>query len=428
MKTLTVREAYDWLYVDEQSPIGLTYMEWDNLLYFLEEKYNGENVVEVGNRRLRFINLVGVIQLNTVRIEILPKINLSHEESVVDRRALLNMLSITKQLPVQLNNQTISQYEKIDLSHLLAYLFVTELYKAIKRGIYRDYKQKRENLKHLKGRLLVTQHIQKNANQSIHAFCEYDELSVNVHLNQVLKAALRVIFPFIQNSNLRIQSMMIFELYEEVDDVYVDTNMLRNIAINRQNQHFKNVLALAEAILKSKSMNTENNNQIAFSFLFKMNDLYEAYVGECLSMLLAPTTSYKLDLQHKEKRLLINIRSGRENIALKPDFVVSKIEDNEAIPILILDTKWKSIFSGTNINYNQADIYQMYAYITAYQTAKRCIILYPNVLERSQLPKWKVPEVIPEKYIELTLIRLDQVENTVADLGKVIFSKGQLKI
>lgn len=182
-------------------------------------------------------------------------------------------------------------------------------------------------------------------------------------------------------------------------------------------------IAGAEAILRSKSMNTEKNNQIAFSFLFKMNDLYEAYVGECLRMVLAPT-SYKLDLQHKEKRLLINIRSGRENIALKPDFIVSQIEGNEAIPMLILDAKWKSIFSSTYINYNQADIYQMYAYITAYQTARRCIILYPHLFEESQLPIWKVPEVIPEKYIELTLIRLDQVENTVADLEKVLFNKG----
>ncbi|WP_425424976.1 5-methylcytosine restriction system specificity protein McrC [Anaerobacillus alkalilacustris] len=59
-----------------------------------------------------------------------------------------------------------------------------------------------------------------------------------------------------------------------------------------------------------------------------MNDLYEVYVGECLKRVLV-SSAYKLDLQHKDKRLLVNIHSGRENISLKPDFVVSSWEDNE---------------------------------------------------------------------------------------------------
>ena len=117
---------------------------------------------------------------------------------------------MTKQLPVQLNNQTISQFEKVDLMHLIAYLYVTELYKALKRGIYRGYEQKQDNLKHLKGRLMVSQHFRKNIGQSVHAYCEYDELSANVTLNHVLKAALKVIFPFVEQNSLKINMMMIF--------------------------------------------------------------------------------------------------------------------------------------------------------------------------------------------------------------------------
>ena len=74
MRSLTVKEAYDWLYLDEQSINGLTNIEWQHLLLFLEEKYGGENVVEIGMERIRFINLVGIIQLKTVRIEILRKL------------------------------------------------------------------------------------------------------------------------------------------------------------------------------------------------------------------------------------------------------------------------------------------------------------------------------------------------------------------
>ncbi|MEY8757933.1 McrC family protein [Peribacillus frigoritolerans] len=421
MKNISIREAYDWLYVDDQDPNGFTNIEWEHLLQFVEQKYKNENVVEMGIRRIRFINLVGVIQLKTARIEILPKLDLHQGDTSLNRRSLLNMLSITKQLPVQLNDRTLSELEKIDLSHVLVYLFITELYKALKRGLYRGYCSKTENMKNLKGRLLVSQHIRKNAFNPVNAFCEYDELSPNVQLNQVLKAALKIIYPFVQHSTLRTQTLMIFEMFDEVDDVYSNTFTMEKIQINRQNQHYEGVLQLAIAIINSTSMSTGVNKQIAFTFLFKMNDLYEGYVGECLKRMLAPT-SYKLDLQHKEKRLLVNVHSRRENILLKPDFILSKMEQNEPIPMVIMDTKWKRILVNSHLNYDQGDIYQMYAYITAYKTAERCIILYPEINEESLLPRWLVPGSSPVKHIEVQTIRLDKAQHTIEDLGELLFN------
>ncbi|MBU8792466.1 McrC family protein [Oceanobacillus caeni] len=420
MKNITIREAFDWLHLDDNHSSGLTNVEWEHLLQFLDEKYKGENIVEIGIHRLRFINLVGIIQLKTVRIEILPKLDENLESNSFNRRSLLNMLRVTKQLPVQLNNRTTSEFEKVDLSHLLAYLFVTEMYKTLRRGLYRSYEQKTDNLKHLKGRLLVSQHIKKNVYQSVNAYCEFDELSTNVPLNQVLKAALKIIKPFVKQGSLHTQMWMIFEMLDEVDDLYgIEQSFLDSIEINRQNQHYEGVLQLAIAIIQSTIMSSGVSKQIAFSYLFKMNDLYEAYVGECLKKLLAPTF-YKVDLQHQQKRLLVNVFSGRENISLKPDFVVSRMEQNEQIPIMILDTKWKSIFTGSRLNYNQGDIYQMYAYITAYKTAQRCIILYPALNEQGLLPKWLVPDTVPEKYIEMKMIRLDDVDRTLEDLEEVL--------
>lgn len=422
MKNITIRESFDWVYLEDNERNSLSNSEWEHLFRFLEQKYKNENVVEIGIRKLRFINLVGVIQLKTVRIEILPKLNIHHENTVQNRRSLLNMLSLTKRLPVLLNERTLSDFEKVDLSHVLAHLFIIELFKALKRGLYREYNLKSDNLKHLKGRLLVSQHIRKNAYQSVNAYCEYDELSPNVPLNQVLKAGLKVIYPFVQHSLLKTQMYMILEMFDEVSDVYITSSLIDGIQINRQNQHFEPVLQLAIALIKSNSMNTGVNNQIGYSFLFKMNDLYEGYIGECLKMVLA-STSYKLDLQHKEKRLLINVHSGRENILLKPDFVVSRMEQNEPLPFFIMDTKWKSVIVNSHLNYNQGDIYQMYAYITAYKSAEKCIILYPRINEEILLPKWLIPDSNPNKYIEVHTIRLETVQNTMEDLERLILKQ-----
>ncbi|WP_338452537.1 hypothetical protein R4Z09_12050 [Niallia oryzisoli] len=411
MKTITLREAFDWIYLEEQ----LTKVEWEHLTQFLEQKYKGENVVEYGNRRLRFINMVGVIQLKTVRVEILPKLDLDQEEMVLNRRALLNMLSLTKQLPIQLNDRTLSQFENFDLTHVLAFLYITELFKAVKRGLYRSYTTKSENINHLKGRLLVSPHIRKNAFTSVHAFCEFDELSPNVPLNQVLKVALNIIFPFVKYSALKTQTFMILEMLDEVDDCALNTTMLDHIQINRQNQHFEPVFQLALAIIRSTMMTTGANSQIAFSFLFKMNDLYEGYVGECLKRVLAPT-GLKLELQHRGRKLLVDMNTGRETVQLKPDFVVSRWEKGIPEPIVILDTKWKNFLYRSQ----PSDIYQMYAYITSYETAERCIILYPKVNENSVFPRWRVPGSSSVKQIEVHTIRLDRIMNTIEDLEKIL--------
>lgn len=400
--------------MDPHHSAGLTVVEWESLLLFLNQKYQNENVVQYSIGKVRFINLVGVIQLKTVRIEILPKVDLNNENLEINRYALLNMLFITKKLPIEIHVKTLSSYKKVDLSHVLKNLFITELYKELKRGMYQEYRPVTNNINHLKGKLVISQHIRKNAFLPIKAFCEYDELSPNILFNQVLKAALRVIYPYIQNTSLKSQTIKIFEIFKEVDDVYLTLPTLKNIQCNRQNHHYEGVLQLAIAILSSTSMSTGQNNKIAFSFLFKMNDLFEGYIGQLLKKILI-SPKYKLDLQHTEKRLLLNVNSGRENILLKPDFVISAIHDQTFMQKIIIDTKWKNISINSHLLYQQSDIYQMYAYIMAYESAEQCIIVYPKTGE-SVLPKWLIPHSSPAKYIEIQTVRLDKTQHTLEDL------------
>lgn len=415
MKQVIIREAYDWIICNGEIANGLTETEWDHLLHYLEDTYKGENVLEYANRKIRFINLVGVIQLKTVRIEILPKINIDQNEEA-SRRALLNMLSVSKKLPIELTDQTLSQFEKVDLLHILARLYIVELMKTLNRGMYREYKGKQENIPTLKGRLLVSQHIRHNVQRTANAFCEFDELTANIFLNQVLKAALNIVFRHVQNSPLKMSLMNGLQMLEEVEDCYIQKEKLEQIQLNRQNKHYEKTLQLAKAIIQSTSMSSQQNQQIAFAFLFKMNDLYETYIGEVLKRILV-STSYEVKLQHTAKKLLQNAKTGRENILLKPDFVI-ETKDEEAK--IIIDTKWKSVLVNGKRNYKQSDIYQMYAYITAYKSAERCLLLYPQTEEESDLPKWLVPEYLPEKYIEVHTVRIDRIGHTMEDLGVML--------
>ena len=405
MKTISIREAYDWLQIGKQ----INQTEWDELLRFLQDKYFKS--VEIGYGKIRFINLVGIIQLSTLRIEILPKLVIHEESEDKNREALINMLTVTRTLPVTLYGATSSQLAKSDLFHVFAQVYIQSLLTELRRGIHKEYKLIEENSPSLKGRFLFHQHIRKNAFQPVKAYCEYDEIQEDVPLNRILKRALKMVFPYISKSSLKSESLYILEMFDQVADMPIQQNDLRNFRFNRQNQRFQDAFLIARLILENRLMTSKYSGEQSFSFLFEMNVLFESYIERAFRSL-EWEKNLKVVPQHDEKRLLININSGKENIKLKPDFVVFNPEEQ-----MIVDTKWKNIIRDGRVTYQQADLYQMYAYITSYEEAKRCILLYPKS-EEGVLPKWQVPG--RNKYIELHTIRLSSLLETLEDLKSII--------
>lgn len=405
MKNIVIREAYDWLQIGKD----INQAEWNELLDFLKNEYTEK--VEIGFNRLRFINLVGVIQLSSARIEILPKLAIDSESDQKNREALLNMLVVSRTFPVQIHEATYSQLAKADLLQIIIEIYTKQLFKEIRRGIFKEYKVQEENSETLKGRLLVTEQVRKNAFVPIRAYCEYDTFQEDVLLNQILKKALKLIFPQIRRSSVRSDALYILNMLKNVDDHKVHKSDLDHVKFNRQNKRFQSVFKIARMIILHEMMTSRYNNESIFCILFEMNTLYESYIEACLRYI-ARDNNIDVFSQHDRKHLLLNVNSGRENIKLKPDFYLVG-RDYE----LLVDTKWKNIAHEGRLLYSQADLYQMYAYVTSYKNVNRCILLYPRT-EDSSFPVWKVPD--EEKYIEIHTVRLTSFDETANDL-RLIF-------
>lgn len=86
--------------------------------------------------------------------------------------------------------------------------------------------------------------------------------------------------------------------------------------------------------------------------------------------------------------------------------------------VIIMDTKWKSATNNGRSSYVQSDIYQMYAYVTAYKEFQRCILLYPKQEGEVIHPVWEVIDT--EKTIEMCTIRMDEFSETVRELKEII--------
>lgn len=396
---ITARESYDWIMEEK---IGVA--NFEALLVYIEEKYPNKKIIELRYKQFRFINYVGVIVCNGVRYEIRPKINLSIED---ERQSLLSMLSITNFLPISFGKSVQGGTEENDLLSIFLSTFLNRLLTELKKGPYKTYETHTDNLNVLKGKIELTKHIQKNAFHKDKVYCSFDEYTTNNTLNQLFKTALNIIQQNVQLSIKKLTLDRCLGYLEEVDVSKINSNKLNNLIFNRQNERFKDIALFAKMIVEKRSIYSYGKHSSSFSFLFPMNLLFEEYIEVGLREVAGTN---EVISQHAEKRLLINRKSGRENILLKPDFVISDK--------LIIDTKWKSATYNNKTIYNQSDIYQMYAYVTSYENVNRCIILYPQKEEEADHPIWEVVE--SDKTIEMHTVRLNDFNATLSDLKELV--------
>ncbi|WP_033796649.1 McrC family protein [Bacillus pseudomycoides] len=400
-KTIIVREAYDWITEND-----VTVEQFDELIRYIEEKYPNEQVIDQKYKRLRFINYVGVIQCSDVRYEIVPKIKLS---PIDDRKALLGMLSITGFLPVSFYEEVLNGEERGDLLTAFLATFLTRLLNELRKGTYKTYERHEENLNTLRGKLELSKHIHKNVFQKTKAYCAFDEHTENNSLNQLFKCALLIVKKHTKIHAVKLHLERCLGYLERVDVVQFSKKELRSITFNRQNERFREAALFAKLIVERATIYSKGQGASSFSFLFQMNMLFEKYIEVALREIM---DSNEIISQHAEKRLLRNKKSGRQNILLKPDFVINNM--------LILDTKWKSATNNGRSSYMQSDIYQMYAYVTAYKEVKRCILLYPKQEGEAIHPVWDVIDT--EKTIEMCTVRIDEFSETVSGLKEIIKS------
>lgn len=409
-KHICVREAYDWIYIGDKN-YQLTRYEADELIKYLNDRAEDFQcgIIKSERNRLKLINYVGIISIEHVTIEIIPKISLSNDKKK-DKEILLQMLSKCSKLPFDMYNSINTNLAEYDLIELLAKFFVQKLQNEINKGIYREYISKEENLNFIKGKLILSSHIKKNHVNQVKAYCSYDEYSENNFLNLVFKTACNVILRKINDDEIKNNVKRAISCLSDVDLIYLDKNKILKYEFNRQNNRFKESYELAKLILLNTSMENSLGGYNAFSMLFEMNTLYEEYIGNMVEEIW--NNSYRrTKLQDNSKYLVKNLYTGRGNFNLKPDIILSDEKEDFEI---IIDTKWKSADSKIE----STDMYQMYAYLTRYEKARSCILLYPYNNEDYHRDWGLYNEV--DKKIAVRVVRLESVDDTIEDLKSIL--------
>ena len=411
-KYIIIREAYDWIFIGN-SINELTIIEFNSLCNYLKDR-NLNNAVQYGFNKIKFINYVGIISLGNLIIEILPKISITND-IVKDRKMLMFMLSKCNRISVNINEVLETNIVNQSLLDILAKVFAKKLLLELQKGMYLEYVTQEDSLNKIKGKVMLTQYVKINYTNKSKVYCRYDEFTENNIFNSILLKATNLLLIALNNSFIKKELNIIKNLLNDVDDIYIPLSILENYKLNKKNERFKEVFILAKLILSNSTMNKSLGKENGFSILFEMNYLYEEYIGVLLKEIIEDET-IKVNTQEKSKYLLWNKNTRKNEIALKPDIVIYK--DNEAK--IIIDTKWKSSSIDGREIYNQGDIYQMYAYITTYKEAEKCILLYPKVSEDIVHSRWKLNNNIGDKEIIMNEVTLESYGETKNKLLKLL--------
>ncbi len=129
---------------------------------------------------------------------------------------------------------------------------------------------------------------------------------------------------------------------------------------------------MAKLFYHNSSINLNKGDELTFSFLVPLNQLFEMLIFKTLKE--AVGTEVSVIYQGPSNHL--GIVNGKKNYHLRPD--ISVIKDDRVV--MILDAKYKEAIDVVgNYLVSQSDIYQMLAYSVRYK-CNNIVLVYPKMM------------------------------------------------
>ncbi len=336
----------------------------------------GEGVLEHGRKSLRARGVVGVIATQGCQLEILPKIEGQGEREATDetlRCRLIHMLAIVHDLRIDAGSPAQLGWQKDTILELLIRLFCARLVEAVRMGLPRRYLDHADDLPALRGRLHVTRQFSRHAIAPQRLACHYDELSSDISLNQVMRAAVTRLQRFAQAADNQRMLRELSFAYADVREVPIASLRWDQITLDRTNQRWRELLSFARLLLSDRHQQTSAGAIDGHALLFEMNTLFEQYVARLITPALIGS-GYRVSSQGGHRNCLFEAETGR--FRTRPDLIIRQGDHT----VLVIDTKWKRMaprIDDPKQGISQADVYQLMAYSQLYR-CRNVMLLYPH--------------------------------------------------
>jgi 5-methylcytosine-specific restriction enzyme subunit McrC len=321
------------------------------------------SLLQVGRNGVRFSEYVGVLQVNDLVIEILPKIGRFEEEAVARDRwrdALIGMLQIAG---VVRSRSAGNASLRTSHSSLLDVLFgdlLARVDEIVRRGLYKGYHHSEANLGMIRGKIVFGQHVKRNHIHREMSFCRYLTHTADTLPNQILKRAVDIVS---RSSRVPRTSAMAKRLLLHLDQVTsreVTCADLPRVVYTRANDHYRDAIGVARLIIEGLAPSLSAGGESVIAILFDMNELFEAF-------------TYRLFKRTEREIPGLQVRGQQSKLfwekrRIRPD-VVLELDGRR----IIVDTKWKTPINNVPAD---PDLKQMFAYNRVFDS-KESYLVYP---------------------------------------------------
>lgn len=313
---------------------------------------------------IKFKSWVGVLQVGSAYIEVLPKIasKESTDDEEVWRNRLCHMLTVTKSLNIHQTEEAELKVKSHTLWDIFYQQYIRLVRDLVRMGLVKTYRMEEGNRNALKGKILWGKHIQKNV---IHKERFYTEASVynqNHLVNRILVTALKIATEISCVSNDANKLLFELENIEEIKPNAIRWDYVERLKQERKTTAYAPALNLSRLIIENNNPDLNKGNNNINALMFDMNALFEKYVAQKLSKL------------YPGKIFAQRSRAFWNGEYVKPDVIYSPSGNMNDQGNIVLDTKWKCVKSKDDIS--SADVYQMFAYSHKFKATK-VFLIYP---------------------------------------------------
>ena len=314
---------------------------------------------------VKFKSYVGVIQIGTTTIEVLPKADKYGNEAEW-REVLIGMLLAVRGFDVHITSSSNLRIRPNSILEVYFELFLREVERLLHQGLTKKYRKIEGNRSALKGSIQFPRHLQKNLIHKERFFVRHTTYDVVHKIHAILFKTLRLIKRINTNQNLVSRLGNLSLNFPEMPDLTPSEGLFKKIVYNRKTEKYKKALEIARLLLLNYHPDIIHGQNDVLALMFDMNVLWEQFVYRSLWKHREKGTSVRA----QGSKLFWQSKGGKKS-RMKPDILIRFVGD---LPNMVLDTKWKNL-SGTTPS--PADLRQMYAYLK-YHQAQKVALVFPG--------------------------------------------------
>jgi len=211
---------------------------------------------------------VGSVALGEVDVVIQPKVGVQR---------LFHLLSYSPRL--RFGRAQVDLEAEDDITEAIVGAFLSQVVAAIRRGPLMAYRYTEESAQTVRGRVRLLDQARRRFDMLLPVEIAYDEFTVDIDENRLLKAALRRLAGMrLRTASLRRSIGASLDALGGVADIRYDSRTLPSIRFTRLNEHYESALVLARAILSASSPDLRHGKVATPTFVIDMDKVFEDFV------------------------------------------------------------------------------------------------------------------------------------------------------